>query len=97
MLSVGDQAAVKKHQRWDRHDVPALVQQPGKRDLPRLRVFNHRDIVYHPRRLHIGIVILALIAWIGTSKITFRILFRALDLAGQKAPAKGAKGHEGNL
>ena len=28
------------------------------------------------------------------SKIPFRILFRALDLAGQKAPAKGRKGHE---
>jgi hypothetical protein len=62
--------------------------------LPRLDVLSCGDLEYDLRCFHIGVVVLALVAWIGPSKITFRIRFRALDLAGQKAPAKGREGHE---
>ena len=37
-----------------------------------------------------------LIAWIGASEITFWVLFRAFDFAGEKAAAQGTKGHEAN-
>ena len=47
--------------------------------------------VNHPRRLHIGVEILALEARIGTPIIAFRIFFRAPDRTGQKATAERRK------
>jgi hypothetical protein len=57
-------------------------------------VLSRGDVEYLPRRLQIGVVILALIAGIGAPEITFRVLFRSLDLAGHKTPTERRKGHE---
>jgi hypothetical protein len=46
----------------DRYDVVALLQQPGKRDLPALRAFSRRDLAYYFRRFHVGAVVRALVA-----------------------------------
>ena len=66
----------------DRYDVVALLQQPGKRDLPRFRLLSRRDLVYDFRRFHIGVVASASITWIAAPKITLRMFFCAFDFNG---------------
>ena len=63
----------------DRHDVVALVQQPGERDLRRRRALPRRDLAHHRRRPHVGVEVLALVARIAAAEVALRILLGALD------------------
>src|SRR5271156_2554089 len=78
----------------DGHDVFSLGEQPSKRNLPRLRVLRRSDLAHRARRPHVGVEVLPLIARIDAPKISFRILLRTLDLAGQEAASQGTEGHE---
>src|SRR5271166_440964 len=78
----------------NRDDVVALVQEPGERDLAGLRAFDRRDLADDPRGLDVGVEILALVARIDPAIIAFRIILRALCVAGQEAPPERRKGHE---
>jgi hypothetical protein len=70
------------------------VQEPGERNLAGLRAFRRGDLADDPRGLDIGVEILALIARIHPAIVAFRIVLRALCVAGQEAPAKRRKGYE---
>ncbi len=81
----------------NRHDGFALVQQPGQRNLPGLRMLGCGDIAYDLCRLDIGVEIRALIARSVVAKIVSRLVFRALDAAGQEAAPERRKGHEADV
>src|SRR5689334_11273226 len=74
---------------WDRHNVVALMQQPGERDLSRRRRFAIRHLAHSRCGAHVCVEVLTLVTWVRVAIIFGRIFLGSLRISRKKAAPEG--------